>query len=92
MERVTSESLARREIRGQVHLKRLVSTCLERDLEGRDVCASAIQALTCKCLQREELCVKMVCTGMQRSAWVEVGIISTHTCWNVQSDRSKVNC
>ena len=81
---------------------------LRKRLRGqRCVCASAIQAMSCKCLQREELRVKQkkkqkkkrgeVCVVTQRHAWVEVlsalhGVISTVTCRNVQNDRRKVSC
>lgn len=70
------------------------------------LCASAIQAMSCKCLQREELCVKTqqvqhrcVCVRvvMQEIVWVGTwsglhGVISTDTCRNVQNELSKVNC
>lgn len=50
--------MVQKEIRGQVHLKRYVSTCFEKRLGGLScvVCASAIQAVSCTWLPREELC------------------------------------
>lgn len=44
------------------------------------MCASAIQAMSCKCLQREELCVKMG-IGVYRYANKCVGECLESTVW-----------
>lgn len=60
--RLSRGSLAYKETRGRVHVNWINAACQERYREGRRgcgrMCASAFQALNCKCPKREELWVK----------------------------------
>lgn len=59
MERLMSDSFSWREIGEQVHLKSFGLCMLRKETEIAKMCVLLLfRLMSCKCLQREELCVK----------------------------------